>query len=137
MGRRGRLKTRLPLAAAVLVALASLSVAAPPGGDAGFTPDEVRRLERHSPVLHLIQQIRDETHRFAVTFHRLRRGKRQTATALREIPGVGPKTAQKLLRHFGSVANIRRAGVDELSKVISQKGAEKVLESLQTKEQST
>jgi excinuclease ABC subunit C len=99
--------------------------------------DEPIILERHSPVLHLIQQIRDETHRFAVTFHRLRRGKRQTATALREIPGVGPKTAQKLLRHFGSVANIRRAGIDELSKVISQKGAEKVLESLQTSGPST
>ena len=98
--------------------------------------DEPIILERHSPVLHLIQQIRDETHRFAVTFHRLRRGKRQTATALREIPGVGPKTAQKLLRHFGSVANIRRAGINELSKVISQKGAEKVMESLQTSEQS-
>src|SRR5439155_371830 len=51
--------------------------------------DEPIVLERHSPVLHLIQQIRDETHRFAVTFHRQRRGKRQTQTALGEIPGVG------------------------------------------------
>src|SRR3989442_1099019 len=59
--------------------------------------DEPVVLERHSPVLHLIQQIRDETHRFAVTFHRQRRGKRQTHTALSEIPGVGAKTAQKLL----------------------------------------
>src|SRR4030095_1339079 len=57
--------------------------------------DEPIVLERHSPVLHLIQQIRDETHRFAVTFHRLRRGKRQTKSALEGIPGVGEKTARK------------------------------------------
>ncbi|HSC44629.1 MAG TPA: helix-hairpin-helix domain-containing protein, partial [Candidatus Acidoferrum sp.] len=87
-------------------------------------------LERHSPVLHLIQQIRDETHRFAVSFHRLRRGKRQTKSALREIPGVGEKTAQRLLREFGSVANVKRAGVEKLSGVISRKSAEKVLEAL-------
>src|SRR5205807_5439719 len=84
-------------------------------------------LERHSPVLHLIQQIRDETHRFAVTFHRQRRGKRQTQSALNEIPGVGPRTAQKLLKEFGSVANIQRAGVEKLSAVVSRKNAEKIL----------
>src|SRR6266581_1435450 len=92
--------------------------------------DEPIVLERHSPVLHLIQQIRDETHRFAVTFHRQRRGKRQTQTALSEIPGVGAKTAQKLLREFGSVANIQRAGLEELSSVISRKSAEKILKHL-------
>lgn len=84
-------------------------------------------LERHSPVLHLIQQIRDETHRFAVTFHRQRRGKRQTETALNEIPGVGPRTAQRLLKEFGSVANIQRAGVEKLSRVVARKSAEKIL----------
>jgi excinuclease ABC subunit C len=94
--------------------------------------DEPIVLERHSPVLHLIQLIRDETHRFAVTFHRQRRGKRQTETALSEIPGVGPKTAQRLLREFGSVANIQRAGVDGLSSVVSRKSAEKILEHLRT-----
>jgi len=87
-------------------------------------------LERHSPVLHLIQQIRDETHRFAVTFHRLRRGKRQTKSALEDIPGVGEKTARKLLKEFGSVANVQRAGMERLSEVISRKSAEKVLEEL-------
>ena len=92
--------------------------------------DEPIVLERHSPVLHLIQQIRDETHRFAVTFHRLRRGKRQTQTALSEIPGVGLKTAQKLLKEFGSVANIQRAGLEKLSGVISRKSAEKILSQL-------
>src|SRR6266446_1281047 len=89
--------------------------------------DEPMVLERHSPVLHLIQQIRDETHRFAVTFHRQRRGKRQTETALSEIPGVGAKTAQRLLKEFGSVANIQRAGLEKLSSVISRKSAEKIL----------
>ncbi|OLE45763.1 MAG: excinuclease ABC subunit C [Acidobacteria bacterium 13_1_20CM_3_58_11] len=92
--------------------------------------DEPIVLERHSPVLHLIQQIRDETHRFAVTFHRQRRGKRQTETALSEIPGVGVKTAQKLLKEFGSVANIQRAGLEKLSSVISRKNAEKILSQL-------
>jgi excinuclease ABC subunit C len=92
--------------------------------------DEPIVLERHSPVLHLIQQIRDETHRFAVTFHRQRRGKRQTETALSEIPGVGEKTAQKLLKEFGSVANVQRAGLEKLSTVVSRKSAEKILSQL-------
>src|SRR5882762_2407154 len=92
--------------------------------------DEPIVLERHSPVLHLIQQIRDETHRFAVTFHRQRRGKRQTETVLSEIPGVGVKTAQKLLKEFGSVANIQRAGLEKLSIVVSRKSAERILSQL-------
>ena len=92
--------------------------------------DEPIILERHSPVLHLIQQIRDETHRFAVTFHRQRRGKRQTESELAKIPGVGPKTIQKLLREFGSVANLKRAKKEELSQVVSMKHAESILEYL-------
>jgi excinuclease ABC subunit C len=89
--------------------------------------DEPCVLDRHSPVLHLIQQIRDETHRFAVTFHRLRRGKRQTKTALSDIPGIGPLTARRLLREFGSVANLQRAGVEALSRIVTRKSAEKIL----------
>jgi excinuclease ABC subunit C len=89
--------------------------------------DEPCILERHSPVLHLIQQIRDETHRFAVSFHRQRRGKRQTKTALSDIPGVGPRTTQKLLREFGSIANLRRAGKEKLRRVVSPKVAEAIL----------
>jgi excinuclease ABC subunit C len=85
--------------------------------------DEPCILDRHSPVLHLIQQIRDETHRFAVTFHRLRRGKRQTRSALNDLPGVGPLTARKLLRAFGSVANLRRADLSALTKVVGAKTA--------------
>src|SRR5262245_58126549 len=96
--------------------------------------DEPVVLDRHSPVLHLIQQIRDETHRFAVTFHRLRRGKRQTRSALVEIPGVGAKTAQKLLKEFGSVANVRRAGLERLAMVIPRRSAERVLTKLEEQE---
>jgi excinuclease ABC subunit C len=92
--------------------------------------DEPIVLEHHSPVLHLIQQIRDETHRFAVTFHRQRRAARQTKSALDAIPGIGPRTAQKLLREFGSVTNVRRAGVEKLSEIIPRKTAEKLFEQL-------
>jgi excinuclease ABC subunit C len=88
--------------------------------------DEPIVLEHHSPVLHLIQQIRDETHRFAVTFHRQRRAARQTKTVLDGIPGIGPRTAQKLLQEFGSVTNVRRAGLEKLSEVIPRKTAEKL-----------
>ena len=87
-------------------------------------------LDRHSPVLHLIQQIRDETHRFAVTFHRQRRGARQTKSALLDIPGVGPRTSQRLLQTYGSVANLRRATVDELSRTVPRKSAAKIVEYL-------
>ncbi len=92
--------------------------------------DEPIILERHSPVLHLIQQIRDETHRFAVTFHRQRRAARQTKSALLDVPGVGERTTQKLLQRYGSVANIKRATIDELSSVLPRKSAEKVKEFL-------
>ncbi len=94
--------------------------------------DEPCVLDRHSPVLHLIQQIRDETHRFAVSFHRQRRGKRQTKTALSDIPGVGPRTIQKLLREFGSIANLQRAGIEKLSRVVSRKVAEAILAHLES-----
>jgi excinuclease ABC subunit C len=92
--------------------------------------DEPIVLEHHSPVLHLIQQIRDETHRFAVTFHRQRRAVRQIKSALDGIPGIGARTAQKLLREFGSVSNVRRASIETLSKVIPRKTAEKLFEQL-------
>src|SRR5271154_4974902 len=88
--------------------------------------DEPIVLERHSPVLHLIQQIRDETHRFAVSFHRQRRGAKQTKTALLQIPGIGPKTSLRLLQRFGSIANLRRASQDELTRMLGRKSAEKV-----------
>src|SRR5271166_5131854 len=98
--------------------------------------DEPCILDRHSPVLHLIQQIRDETHRFAVTFHRLRRGKRQTRSALNDIPGVGAATARKLLRAFGSIANVRRADLDSLSRIVPRKSAERILAQLAANQRS-
>ena len=88
--------------------------------------DQPIRLEHHSPILHLIQQIRDETHRFAVGFHRQRRAKRTIQTGLENIPGVGPRTAQKLLRNFGSVAQLRAASVEQIAKVVPRGVAERV-----------
>jgi excinuclease ABC subunit C len=87
-------------------------------------------LERHSPVLHLIQQIRDETHRFAVTFHRQRRSSRRLRTSLTEIPGVGERTAQRLLRRFGSVARLRNLTVEELSAELPRALAQRVFDGL-------
>jgi excinuclease ABC subunit C len=87
-------------------------------------------LERHSPVLHLIQQIRDETHRFAVTFHRQRRSSGRLRTSLTEIPGVGERTAQKLLRRFGSVARLRRLTLAELSAELPRAQAQRVFDAL-------
>jgi excinuclease ABC subunit C len=92
--------------------------------------DEPVILERHSPVLHLIQQIRDETHRFAVGFHRQRRGARQTHTALLDIPGIGPRTSQRLLQRYGSVANLKKASMEELSRMLPRKMAEKIVQHL-------
>lgn len=92
--------------------------------------DEPVRLERHSPILHLVQQVRDEAHRFAVTFHRQRRTSRRLRSSLLEIPGIGERTAQKLLRHFGSVAKLREAGEEELAKVVTRPQARRVVEHL-------
>jgi len=89
-------------------------------------------LEKHSPVLHLVQQIRDETHRFAVTFHRQRRSKRRIGTRLVEIPGVGERTAQKLLRRFGSVAQLRRLSLEQLSAELPAAQAQRVFDGLHT-----
>jgi excinuclease ABC subunit C len=88
--------------------------------------DQPIRLEHHSPILHLIQQIRDETHRFAVGFHRQRRSKRTIQTGLEDIPGVGPRIAQKLLRNFGSIAQLRSASVEQIAKVVPKGLAERV-----------
>jgi excinuclease ABC subunit C len=92
--------------------------------------DEPIILEHHSPILHLIQQIRDETHRFAVSFHRQRRTRRQLHTELEGIPGVGPRTARKLLQRFGSVAHLRRASLEEITTVVRPAQARRILESI-------
>ncbi len=84
-------------------------------------------IDHHSPVLRLIQMIRDEAHRFAVTFHRKRREIRDRATELREIPGVGALTTRRLLQHFGSVQAVKHADVAALSAVVNKTQAEAIL----------
>ncbi len=83
-------------------------------------------LDHHSPVLHLIQLIRDEAHRFAVTFHRKRRQMRDRATELLEIPGVGASTTRRLLEHFGSVQAVKQADPAALSAVVTRTQAEAI-----------
>ena len=83
-------------------------------------------LDHHSPVLHLIQMIRDEAHRFAVTFHRKRRQMRDRATELLEIPGVGSSTTRRLLEHFGSVRAVKQADAAALSAVVTRVQAEAI-----------
>ena len=70
-----------------------------------------------SPALHLVQRLRDESHRFAITYHRSLRGRRQTRSAFDELPGLGPKRRRALLRAFGSVRRIREASVEEIAAV--------------------
>ncbi len=85
-------------------------------------------LDRFSPILHLIQSIRDEAHRFAVTFHRTRRNAARLTSELDQIPGVGDKTVQKLLRHFGSSELVRSASQDQLAEVVGRAAARRVKE---------
>ena len=82
--------------------------------------DEPIRLDRFNPILRMIQQIRDEAHRFAIAFHRSRRGKRAVASELLEIPGIGGRTAQKLLREFGSLDKIRECSAGQLAAAVNK-----------------
>ena len=84
-------------------------------------------LDRFSPILHAVQQIRDEAHRFAITFHRQRRSKRALHSELLDIPGVGETTARKLLTQFGSVAGIRESGFEDLSAAVGRQRAAAIL----------
>jgi excinuclease ABC subunit C len=90
--------------------------------------DEPIVLDRHSPVLLLIQQIRDEAHRFAITFHRKRRQMRDHATELREVPGIGEITTRRLLQHFGSLYAVQQANYAALTSVVTTKQAEAIME---------
>jgi excinuclease ABC subunit C len=85
-------------------------------------------LDHHSPVLHLVQLIRDEAHRFAVTFHRKRRQMRDRSTELLEIPGVGERTTRRLLEHFGSLQAVKQADAAALSAVVTKAQAEAIME---------
>ena len=83
-------------------------------------------LDRHSPVLHLVQLIRDESHRFAVGYHRQRRAMRDRDSELLNIPGVGPQTRQRLLTHFGSLREVQQATAESLAAVVPRKIAETI-----------
>jgi excinuclease ABC subunit C len=84
-------------------------------------------LDHHSPVLHLVQMIRDESHRFAITFHRKRRQMRDRSSELLAIPGVGERTSRRLVEHFGSVRAIKDADAGALSAVVTRAQAEAIL----------
>jgi len=88
--------------------------------------DEPIQLDRYSPVLHMIQQIRDEAHRFAVTFHRTRRGAARLTSELEQVEGIGAKTIAKLLREFGSLERVREASAEDLAKVIGPAAARRL-----------
>jgi len=89
-------------------------------------------LKGDSPALHLIQQIRDEAHRFAISGHRARRGKARRTSSLEDVAGVGPKRRRELLKHFGGLQELNRASVDEIAKApgISKKLAESIYANL-------
>jgi len=90
--------------------------------------EEPIRIDHHSPVLHLIQMIRDETHRFAVTYHRKRRTMRDFESELTSIPGVGDKLKARLLRNFGSLKRVSEATFDELKPFVGTREARRIVE---------
>lgn len=95
----------------------------------GFPPQTIG-LKQSTPLFHLLEQIQDEVHRFAITFHRDKRSKRQTASALDTIKGIGEKTKSALLKHFKSVKRIREASEEELSTIIGPAKAKVLMEAL-------
>jgi excinuclease ABC subunit C len=103
-----------------------------PGRESLYLPERERplHLPPSSPALHLIQQVRDEAHRFAITGHRARRQKARTRSPLEDIRGLGPKRRRELLRQFGGLQAVTRAGVDDLMRVkgISRQLAESIYE---------
>lgn len=145
----GSLATQLPLPDLILIdggkgqlsaaceELAALSLSLPVMGLAKrfehiFLPGSPKPvvLLPTSPVLHLLQHLRDEAHRFAITYHRTLRGKGVSASALQEVPGIGPRRATRLLAHFGSVKRLSQASPDEIARIarISQATVQDLLD---------
>jgi len=145
-GERGSLKTR-PMPSLVLIdgGLGQLHAAASALEELGLTTqplasiakreeviylygqeDDPIVLDRRSPVLHLIQRIRDESHRFAITYHRKRREIRDRQSELLDIPGVGARTRTRLVQHFGSQRAIEQASLEALTSVVAKKVAEAI-----------
>ncbi len=91
--------------------------------------DEPIILDKFSPVLHLVQTIRDEAHRFAVTFHRTRRNASRLTSELEQVSGIGKRTVEKLLREFGSLERVRSATDEELGRVIGPVAVKKLRDS--------
>ncbi|MBL7866351.1 MAG: excinuclease ABC subunit C, partial [Cyclobacteriaceae bacterium] len=83
-------------------------------------------INKKSPGLLLLQYVRDEAHRFAITFHRMKRSKAEFKTELEEIAGIGKQTADRLLRQFKSVKKIKAATLEELASIVGQKKAEAI-----------
>ena len=94
-------------------------------------------IDRNSQALKVLQRIRDEAHRFGITRHRNRRSKAQIASALRDIKGVGEKTEQRLILHFGSVARIAAAPVEDLASLVGRELAERILSALNATDRQT
>ena len=92
-------------------------------------------IDRNSPALKVLQQIRDEAHRFGITFHRKLRSKAQIESVLKTIKGVGEKTEQRLLLRFGSVARIASAPLDEIAELVGRSLAERILKELNKKDE--
>lgn len=92
--------------------------------------DEPIRLQKHDPALHLLQMVRDETHRFAVSSHRRRRSKRTLTSELDELPGIGAKRKRLLIERFGSLSAVRQASEQDLMNVLGQKVGQDVYEAL-------
>ncbi|MFU8830790.1 MAG: excinuclease ABC subunit UvrC [Wenzhouxiangella sp.] len=129
-------RARQVLAELGLDAIPVMGVAKGPARRAGhesfILDDREVRPGPHHPASHLVQQIRDEAHRFAISAHRRRREKRSQASPLEQIPGIGPQRRQKLLQHFGGLQGLAKAGPEELARVpgISAQLAERIAEYL-------
>ena len=96
----------------------------------GFPPMSIG-IKQSTPLFHLLENIQDEVHRFAITFHRDKRSKRQVASVLDEIPGIGEKRKEALLKAFKSVARIKKATIEELAEVVGMSCAKNIKEKLQ------